>query len=120
MAGSLETIGKPDAGGREEKAEHDAGADIGARAKPFARFQHFGTFPAETGEGGVATEKADGDGHAPFGRNEHAIQSDLSDEPEKEAASEIDKQSAVGKRAAYFNLDETLKSVAGQCADRAE
>lgn len=116
----LKLVGEADAGYGQEQADGHTGSHIGRGAEPFTVFEHFGGFPAEAGECGVSAEEADGDGHAPVGRDYHAIQCELADQPEQEAAREIDQQRAVRKGAGHANLHQALQTVAGERAKRAE
>jgi hypothetical protein len=118
--GLLEAVSQTNSCGGKQQAEYDTGQDVSGSAEPFTGFEHFGGFPTETGESGVAAEEADGDGHAPFGWNQYAIESELADKAEKEAAGEVDEQGSIGEGAGHFDLDYALKAVAGQSADGAE
>jgi len=109
-----------DARDAEKEPGNNARGDVCCGAGPLAVFQHLGGFPSEAGESGVAAEEADGDGHAPVRRNNHAIQRELADQAEKEAAGQIDEQGAVRKRAADADLHDALEAVAGERACRAE
>src|SRR5262249_8595397 len=109
-----------DSRNRKQQAENYTCTDVGGSAHPFAFFEHFGSFPAETGKGGVAAKEADGDGDAPVGGNDHAVQSELADEAEEETSGEVDEQRAVRKSSAHADLYDALQAVACERADGAE
>ncbi len=116
----LETIRQPDPRDGKQQTDYNARGHVGRGAQPLAVLEHFCGFPAEAGESGVATEKADGNGDAPVGGNHQAIESKLADESEQKAAGKIDEQGAVGKGACSAKLNDALQGIAGQGANRSE
>src|SRR6266566_9441364 len=114
--GLLEAVRKPNACYRQKQAGEHARGHINGSAEPLAFFQHLGCLPAETRKCCVAAEKADGDSGAPVGRDDQAIQRELSDQAEEKAAREIDQQRSVGKRARGAKLNEPLQGVPCQRA----
>src|SRR6266571_2827732 len=114
--GLLEAVREVDACYRQKQAGEHTRGHINGSAEPLHFFQHRGCPPAETRKRCVAAEKADGDSGAPVGRDDQAIQRELSDQAEEKAAREIDQQRAVGKRARGAKLNEPLQGVACQRA----
>ena len=90
------------------------------RPRPTRRFQHLGGFPAETGEGCVSPEEADGDGHAPVRGNHHSIERELADQAEEEAAAQVNEQGAVWECACRADLHYPLEAVTRQRAGGAK
>src|SRR3979490_559155 len=85
----LKAISEANSGDTQKQAWDYACSHIGRGPGPLAGFEHFGGFPTEAGEGCVTAEEADGDGHAPIRRDYHAIERELADQSQEEAAGQV-------------------------------